>query len=172
MAIAQAPGTTRLEEGLSEQTLLRVRRIKEYDFSLVREKALDEGWVKEKAVDKAIEEFRKYLILIALEHRGLAMCSRIVDQIWHSFILFTQEYESFCQDVFGHFLHHCPATKESPISPEARVHFLTAYQQTFGSLPRIWVKNQADSCEEKCTPTTNCQNPTCQTTYCKSSDSN
>lgn len=35
----------------------------------------------------------------------------IVDEMWHNFILFTQEYQHFCQCYFGNYLHHTPATK-------------------------------------------------------------
>ena len=40
----------------------------------------------------------------------VAMPSKIVDEAWHEFILFTKEYEHFCRQVFGKFLHHTPAT--------------------------------------------------------------
>ena len=40
----------------------------------------------------------------------VAMPSKIVDEAWHEFILFTKEYEYFCRQVFGKFLHHMPAT--------------------------------------------------------------
>ncbi len=32
----------------------------------------------------------------------------ILDEMWHSFILCTAEYEKFCKDMFGVFLHHYP----------------------------------------------------------------
>lgn len=34
----------------------------------------------------------------------------IVDEMWHTFILFTQPYTEFCQAQFGRFIHHAPAT--------------------------------------------------------------
>lgn len=40
----------------------------------------------------------------------IAMPSRIVDEAWHEFILFSRDYAEFCQDAFGHFLHHHPNT--------------------------------------------------------------
>jgi hypothetical protein len=38
----------------------------------------------------------------------VSMPSRIVDEAWHEFILFTRDYQDFCQKVFGQFLHHIP----------------------------------------------------------------
>jgi hypothetical protein len=41
--------------------------------------------------------------------RMVAMPSQAVDDAWHEFILFTQQYRRFCAGAFGHFLHHTPA---------------------------------------------------------------
>lgn len=41
--------------------------------------------------------------------RMVAMPSQAVDDAWHEFILFTRQYDKFCQDAFGRFLHHTPA---------------------------------------------------------------
>lgn len=41
--------------------------------------------------------------------RMVAMPSQAVDDAWHEFILFTRQYEKFCQSAFGRFLHHTPA---------------------------------------------------------------
>lgn len=35
----------------------------------------------------------------------------IIDEMWHTFILFTMDYTTFCDEYFGHYLHHTPATK-------------------------------------------------------------
>ena len=41
--------------------------------------------------------------------RMVAMPSQAVDDAWHEFILFTRQYDKFCQGAFGRFLHHTPA---------------------------------------------------------------
>ena len=41
--------------------------------------------------------------------RMVAMPSQVVDDAWHEFILFTRQYDKFCQGAFGRFLHHTPA---------------------------------------------------------------
>ncbi len=33
---------------------------------------------------------------------------RVLDEMWHTFILFTREYTAFCLDKFGYYLHHMP----------------------------------------------------------------
>lgn len=39
----------------------------------------------------------------------VAMPSQVVDELWHEFILYTRDYERFCQAAFGRFMHHTPA---------------------------------------------------------------
>jgi hypothetical protein len=49
--------------------------------------------------------------------RMVAMPSQVVDDAWHEFILFTRQYDQFCRNAFGRFLHHTPA--EAMPSPTA-----------------------------------------------------
>lgn len=42
--------------------------------------------------------------------RPVSMPSRVVDDLWHSFILDTRAYQAFCKKAFGRFLHHLPVT--------------------------------------------------------------
>lgn len=41
--------------------------------------------------------------------RPVSMPSKIVDEAWHEFILFTRAYKHFCRKALGRFLHHTPA---------------------------------------------------------------
>ena len=42
-----------------------------------------------------------------------------VDHMWHCFILCTKEYEEFCQEFFGKFMHHTPdAFDHLPLTKE------------------------------------------------------
>ena len=41
--------------------------------------------------------------------RFVSMPSEVVDDLWHEFILHTRNYEVFCRQAFGAFLHHTPA---------------------------------------------------------------
>ena len=34
-----------------------------------------------------------------------------IDEMWHTFVLFTQPYAAFCQRYFGRFIHHAPSTR-------------------------------------------------------------
>lgn len=63
----------------------------------------------------------------------VAMPSQVVDDLWHEFILFTREYDTFCQQAFGHFLHHTPSV------------VLSQNQNSNDGLRRCW----SFACEEE-----------------------
>lgn len=45
-------------------------------------------------------------------HSGLqqvSMPSQVADDLWHEFILYTRNYQAFCERAFGRFMHHTPA---------------------------------------------------------------
>ncbi len=46
---------------------------------------------------------------LAANKQAVAMPSQVVDELWHNFILYTRNYQQFCQRAFGHYLHHTPA---------------------------------------------------------------
>jgi hypothetical protein len=39
----------------------------------------------------------------------VSMPSEVVDSLWHEFILYTKDYQAFCDQAFGQFMHHSPA---------------------------------------------------------------
>jgi hypothetical protein len=40
--------------------------------------------------------------------RSVGMPSRVVDDVWHDFMLMSREYTAFCNKAFGGYLHHAP----------------------------------------------------------------
>ncbi|MDA7950021.1 MAG: hypothetical protein MPJ24_00905 [Pirellulaceae bacterium] len=50
-----------------------------------------------------------FLICDRVDSAPVAMPSKVVDQAWHEFILFTREYQLFCEKGFGRFQHHTPS---------------------------------------------------------------
>lgn len=46
--------------------------------------------------------------------KSISMPSQAVDDLWHEFILYTRDYQTFCNRAFGRFLHHTPAVALAP----------------------------------------------------------
>lgn len=58
-------------------------------------------------VERGLRQF--FMAHLRSGGRFVAMPSRVVDALWHEFILDTRAYRSFCQRAFGRFLDHSPA---------------------------------------------------------------
>lgn len=71
-------------------------------------------WTKEDAL-KCCRLYKDFLILKKI-HRNIALVpTREIDEFWHNHILYTKEYVADCMNIFGHYLHHQPASpKEDP----------------------------------------------------------
>jgi hypothetical protein len=58
-------------------------------------------------VGNALRQF--FMAYLKSGRRFVAMPSQVADELWHEFILYTRNYDQFCQKAFGRFLHHTPA---------------------------------------------------------------
>jgi hypothetical protein len=124
---------------LATEQFDRLRTIEEYDLWFVAERIAQKKSVASDLVNVAITEFRKYIALLALGYENLGMHSPEIDEVWHSFILFTREYSEFCQRTCGQMIHHAPNTSRRPrLSPTSVPTFKEAYEKFFGPLPSIW----------------------------------
>jgi hypothetical protein len=67
---------------------------------------------------------RQYFRLCARSRlKRVAMPSRVVDAMWHAWILDTRAYANFCKLAFGRFLHHTPAeSMRSATEPTIGIH--------------------------------------------------
>lgn len=92
------------------------------------------------------KELKRYLTLCILDDSAnFGMYSKDVDNLWHTFILFTKEYAQFCNTFAGKFIHHIPEVNECR-SPEQMMqalkgfrHFTQVYQQVFNeNVHAIW----------------------------------
>jgi hypothetical protein len=45
---------------------------------------------------------------------------KLLDEMWHAFILCTQDYEHFCKSYFYRMIHHEPNTDEAPVSDDEK----------------------------------------------------
>lgn len=45
---------------------------------------------------------------------------RVLDEMWHCFVLFAREYERFCLRYFGHVIYHYPSTRSDRLRREER----------------------------------------------------
>ena len=75
-------------------------------------------------VSRGLRQF--FLAYLRSGTKFVSMPSQIADDLWHEFILYTREYQNFCQQAFGGFLHHTPAV------------VLSADRKNNEGLRRVW----------------------------------
>ncbi len=70
-------------------------------------------------VEDLFTETIKWLWLIAAnhdQHKGalnlaISQSTKLIDEMWHTFILFTKDYQDFCDRYIGYYLHHRPTPR-------------------------------------------------------------
>ncbi len=98
--------------------LKNIAKIQAIDLTQVKKKLMasyEHGGYQwpEQETDQAIDAYRAFLQAI-LEANALdegankLLPSQAVDIVWHTHILFTQQYHEDCQTIFGAYLHHHP----------------------------------------------------------------
>lgn len=63
-------------------------------------------------VERGLRQF--FLACSRSPRKFVAMPSKVVDSMWHEFILHTKAYQRWCELALGRFLHHTPAEALGP----------------------------------------------------------
>jgi hypothetical protein len=89
-------------------------------------------------------ELLRFLSLCATSDASYGMRGPI-DEFWHTFIIFTEKYQNFCEKVAGGFIHHFPIRHtdkghEQPPVEDSYQRFLKDYKAAYGreAPPHIW----------------------------------
>lgn len=45
----------------------------------------------------------------------------VIDEMWHLFLIFTQDYQKFCKKYFGLVLHHVPNLNSKVLKPDKKL---------------------------------------------------
>jgi hypothetical protein len=90
---------------------------------------LDDAALRE--VERGLRQF--FIASAQAGGRFVAMPSKVVDSLWHEYILYTRGYEAFCRKAFGRMLHHTPAEALPPSKAAS-----SGQGQKFAGLRRAW----------------------------------
>jgi DNA polymerase III gamma/tau subunit len=71
--------------------------------------------VEQQEARDIFQETKKFLYLSQLMPAFIPDDLLILDEMWHNFILFTRDYQDFCQTYFQKYLHHLPATRQEKV---------------------------------------------------------
>lgn len=104
-------------------------------------------------------EYRRFLQLHQKNPTTSLVPSETVDEMWHEHILHTRQYQTYCQDNFGHFFHHNPNDGGSTMDYNATEDL---YRREFGEDPPADVWKATDICQSGfCNGTAGCSSGGC-----------
>ena len=89
----------------------QLKAILNYHNDDVISRFTDQFKISEAEAEDIFTETKKFLYLCQLPGIFIPDELLIVDEMWHNFILFTKEYQQFCDRHFGRYFHHLPASK-------------------------------------------------------------
>jgi hypothetical protein len=116
--------------------------IQSYDFPSALADKLREHFDDERQVDVALEGLREwYLACQSAPGEVLGMPSKAVDVAWHEMILMTRTYHRFCEQAFGHYLHHSPESvmaEPMPASLARTLQVLEAASPSLAGVPLLF----------------------------------
>ena len=86
-----------------------IQKAMDYPITDVVERYKKEYGISDEVAKLHERELKRYLILCAENSpKQTPMFSTTVDNLWHVFLLFTKDYEKYCKEALGEFIHHVP----------------------------------------------------------------
>ena len=137
---------------VTEEPRLLFDKISQFDFAKVTDRDIKDSKVSPQLAAETLVELKRWFTLCALHPEKTYATGGQVDEMWHTFILFTKDYARFCHDITGAFIHHVPEVASGDIEAQIRsaekmrdkVRLLeTDYLTYFGALPpgHLWPRS-------------------------------
>ncbi len=82
--------------------------VKTHDMRILKKYAVEKDIYTAEEIDAVEDEYKKYIAMCIAHPRLNFPISKKVDDLWHTHLLFTQDYHKMCQEQAGHFIHHRP----------------------------------------------------------------
>lgn len=98
----------------------------------------DYGGIRADAL-RRFNAMKQYLVTCAVG-RGAKVPDKSIDDMWHTFLLFTREYKAFCEEYLGQFVHHQPV---GGFPPQTYTETRALAVQLFGSLDQEFWPDKA-----------------------------
>jgi hypothetical protein len=86
---------------------------------------------------RGILGLKQYYAVALLDPANAHAISAELDPFWHAHILHSEQYERFCRDVVGEFMHHIPLDRDNQAQVE---NLRVLYDYTIEVLDRLFIK--------------------------------
>jgi hypothetical protein len=96
---------------------------------------------------RCFRALKEFLIVCALKP-GFKVTSDPIDQMWHTFLLFTKDYKKFCEENLGMFINHEPFEHAAP---QAYLETRAFAEKYFGQIDEhLWSADAKADCSSGC----------------------
>ena len=102
--------------------------------------------------EEAVSEYRNYMYLGLITGISLQIPNKIMDYIWHSHILHTQDYQNFCYAINNNkLIHHLPTLHDEVLANNNFVELSTISKKYLGynafeTSKNIFIQSITHSC--------------------------
>ncbi|HYE23138.1 MAG TPA: hypothetical protein VEA92_01645 [Candidatus Paceibacterota bacterium] len=127
-------------------------RLKGWDMSIVKRYCVEKGLYTADEIDGIVDEYTRFLALtLAYPETRIPIAAK-VDTLWHTHIIFTEDYQAFGV-YMGGFMHHRPSILDQGFDLDAEFveNSIPLYERHFGKANAgVWGKAlcccSADGC--------------------------
>lgn len=111
----------------------------QFDLQAVRRRFIKDNPAHAMNAQRIELEFLRYTSIIAAHPGQSFPMGGLVDDYWHTFLLFTERYAAFCDSVVGEFIHHVPEDDDSlgEKGSDDVNRLLSSYHACFGTYPPV-----------------------------------
>jgi hypothetical protein len=127
-----------------------------YDMSDVMRRYAEETRLPPEVLEEHEREIKRFLALSSANPGKYGMRGPL-DELWHTFIIFTSSYARFCEKLGGAFIHHMPTDPKDRKPSEggeksSYVVFLEDYERYFRESPpqHLWPRPGGDVDDPSC----------------------
>lgn len=115
---SQNPGEGHSVSGISSKTQRPSPQPPAMRHDYVERRIARELKISQKAATQLFLDLQKFLWMAAQTPEP-CIPSPLIDDAWHEFLLCTREYQAFCEEFCGGFVHHEPHTGDTsqPVDP-------------------------------------------------------
>ncbi len=135
----------------------------DWNLDKIKSRYMEEHSVDADYAGRMEKELKRFLIICAEYSDGKIGMAGPIDDLWHTFIIFTYDYEEFCNQLNGKLIHHVPFTDADKAMPSkneltAYERFLTLYEEVFEEKPNenIWPQSAVLASCQQCQSCQNC----------------
>ena len=84
-----------------------------YEHQRLIRRFMDDHHVTERTAQARFKGFKQFIAVCHMMD-GDKITSDAIDTMWHTFLLFTRDYEEFCTQYLGEYIHHEPFETPNP----------------------------------------------------------